>query len=141
MINKGMFTSNKHDYSTPQDFFDKLNAEFHFTLDPCATAENAKCKRFFTPEQDGLAQWWNGNVFMNPPYGREIGRWMKKAYEECILCHNCTVVVCLVPSRTDTRWWHEYATKANEIRFHMGRLKFDGKNPAPFPSAVVIYRC
>jgi len=141
MINKGLFTSNKHDYSTPQDFFDKLNAEFHFTLDPCATAENAKCKRFFTPEQDGLAQWWNGNVFMNPPYGREIGRWMKKAYEECILCHNCTVVVCLVPARTDTAWWHDYAMKADEIRYVKGRLKFDGKSPAPFPSAVVIYRC
>lgn len=141
MINKGLFTSKKHDYSTPQDFFDKLDAEFHFTLDPCATKENAKCETYYTPEQNGLALAWFGRVFMNPPYGREISKWMKKAYEECKIHNHCKLVVCLVPSRTDTKWWFNYVMKADEIRYVKGRLRFDGKSLAPFPSAVVIFRC
>jgi site-specific DNA-methyltransferase (adenine-specific) len=97
------FSSETDLWSTPQDFFERLDDEFHFTLDPCATIDNAKCQRFFTVEDDGLAQNWDGErVFMNPPYGRGIGAWVKKAYESKAL------VVCLLPARTDTRWWHDY---------------------------------
>ena len=137
MINKGLMTSKTPEWSTPQDLFDKLNREFYFTLDPCATPENAKCKRYFTREQDGLKQTWDGVVFMNPPYGRGIVEWLKKAYESA---REGATVVCLVPSRTDTRWWWDYCMKG-EIRFIKGRLKFGGsKNSAPFPSAVVIFK-
>ena len=134
------FKSMRLDYPTPDEVFRQLDEEFHFTLDPCATSENAKCPTYFTPEIDGLKQKWFGRVFMNPPYGREIGKWMKKAYEECKIKGNCELVVCLIPSRTDTRWWHDYVMKADEIRFIKGRLKFDGKNSAPFPSCIVIFR-
>lgn len=136
-INDGLFTSKTPEWSTPQDLFDKLNEEFHFTLGPCSTPENRKCGRYFTEEVDGLTQQWDGVVFMNPPYGREIKYWMKKAYESA---QAGAVVVCLVPSRTDTKWWWDYAMKG-EIRFIKGRLKFGGsKNSAPFPSAIVIFR-
>lgn len=134
MITKGLFSSNKDMWETPQDFFDKLNDEFHFDIDVCATHENTKCKWYYTKKNSGLAQTWVGTVWMNPPYGREIGAWMKKATEAQAL------VVCLVPARTDTKWWHDYAMKAKEIRFVRGRLHFgDSKNSAPFPSAVVIF--
>lgn len=133
-------SSDTPEWATPQDFFDELDGEFNFTLDPCATKENAKCVKFFTREDDGLKQSWEGErVFMNPPYGREIGKWMKKAYEESI---KGSLVVCLVPARTDTRWWHDYAMKAwpHGIRLLKGRLKFgNSKNSAPFPSAVIIF--
>lgn len=90
-------------WSTPQAFYDGLDAEFHFTLDPCATEDNHKCAKFYTETDDGLAQDWSGErVFMNPPYGRVIGHWVKKAMDSNAL------VVCLVPARTDTRWWHDY---------------------------------
>lgn len=135
-INKGLFTSNTDLWATPQDFFDKLNEEFNFELDVCANDENAKCDRYFTRETDGLKQDWTGVCWMNPPYGREIGKWVKKAYESSL---NGATVVCLVPARTDTKWWHEYCMKG-EIRLVKGRLKFGGsKNSAPFPSAVVIF--
>jgi len=134
-----MFSSKRHDYGTPQELFDKWNEEFHFTCDPCATVSNAKCAFYLTPEQDGLKQKWFGNVFMNPPYGREIGKWIQKAYEEFLVGH-CNLVVCLVPARTDTKWWHEYCM-LGEIRFLRGRIKFVGaENCAPFPSALVIFR-
>jgi phage N-6-adenine-methyltransferase len=122
-------------WSTPQATFNELHAEFDFNLDPCATPENAKCPMYFTKETDGLKQNWRGfRVFMNPPYGREIGKWMRKA------CESDTLVVCLVPARTDTQWWHDYAMKG-EIRFIKGRLKFGGaNNSAPFPSAIVIFK-
>ena len=123
--------------ATPQEFFDKLNAEFGFTLDVCATNENAKCESYYTKQDDGLAQPWRGNVWMNPPYGREIGRWMEKANEAA---KEGATVVCLVPARTDTKWWHECAIQ-HEVRFIRGRLKFgDAKNSAPFPSAVIVMR-
>ena len=131
------FSSATDLWSTPQDFYDKLNDEFHFTLDPCATHDNHKTEKYFTIEDDGLAQdWSNDIVFMNPPYGRVIGDWIKKAKE------SNTTVVCLVPARTDTRWWHDNVINdAAEIRFINGRLKFGGqKKSAPFPSAVVIYK-
>jgi len=131
------FSSATDLHATPQEFFDKLNAEFHFTLDVCATSENAKCQTYYTKQDDGLAQTWRGNVWMNPPYGREIGRWMEKANEAA---KEGATVVCLVPARTDTKWWHECAIQ-HEVRFIRGRLKFgDAKNSAPFPSAVIVMR-
>ena len=134
-----MFSSEDMTWATPQDFFDKLDKEFHFTLDPCCVPETAKCDTYFTPKEDGLKQSWQGHtVFMNPPYGRAIGNWLKKAYEESL--RQNTKVVCLIPSRTDTKYWHDYCMKASEIRFVKGRLKFgDSKNSAPFPSAIVVF--
>ena len=131
------FSSKTDLWYTPQDFFNKYNDKYNFTLDVCATHENAKCKNYFTEEVDGLSQEWTGVCWMNPPYGRTIKQWMKKAYESSL---NGATVVCLVPARTDTNWWHEYAMKG-EIEFIRGRLKFGGsKNSAPFPSAVVIFK-
>ena len=136
MINKEMFTSSSDLWATPIEFYKKLNAVYCFTLDVCATEENAKCANYFTKEMDGLQQEWTGSVWMNPPYGREIIKWMKKAYESSL---KGATVVCLVPARTDTRWWHDFAIKG-EITFIKGRLKFgDSKNSAPFPSAIVVF--
>ena len=130
------FSSATDLWSTPQDFFDKQNAIYGFTLDVCATAANAKCARYFTEADDGLAQPWQGVCWMNPPYGRAIGLWMRKAHESHL---TGATVVCLVPSRTDTRWWHDYAMKG-QIEFIRGRLKFgNAKNSAPFPSALVVF--
>ena len=134
------YSSKTNEWSTPQDFFDELDKEFNFTLDPCATSENAKCNKYFTVEDDGLKQDWSKDVvFMNPPYGREIKHWIKKAYEES---QKGATIVCLIPSRTDTSYWHNYIFgKADDIRFIKGRLKFGGsKNSAPFPSAIIIYK-
>ena len=134
------YSSKTNEWSTPQDFFDELDKEFNFTLDPCATSENAKCTKYFTVEDDGLKQDWSKDtVFMNPPYGREIKYWVQKAYEESL---KGAMVVCLIPARTDTAYWHDYIfCKADDIRFLRGRLKFgDSKNPAPFPSAIIIYK-
>ena len=138
MLNKSLFTSNTDEWATPQWLFDELDAAYHFTLDPCATAENAKCAKYYTKEDDGLSKDWSDEaVFMNPPYGREIGKWVQKAYEES---HKGAIVVCLLPSRTDTRWFHDYVMKAQEIRFLKGRLKFvGGNNSAPFPSVIVVF--
>lgn len=137
MNNEVMFSSRADDWETPQWLFDQLNAEFGFTLDVCATPDNAKCERYYTKAEDGLAQDWSGVCWMNPPYGREIGRWIEKAYESSL---GGVTVVCLLPSRTDTKWWHEYVMRG-EVRFLRGRLKFGGsKNSAPFPSAVVVFR-
>lgn len=137
-LNAGLFTSSTDDWATPRDFFEKLDAEFHFDLDVCASETNAKCERFFTKADDGLSQEWRGRCWMNPPYGREIGQWVRKAFETSL--RGGGLVVCLLPSRTDTQWWHDYCMKG-EIRFVQGRLKFgDGKNSAPFPSAIVIFR-
>lgn len=126
------------EWATPQALFDTYNAEFGFTLDVCATLANAKCSRYFTAQDDGLAQSWTGEVcWMNPPYGTTIGRWIRKAYESA---QAGATVVCLIPARTDTRWWHQYVAHG-EIRFHPGRITFVGaRNPAPFPNAVVIFR-
>ena len=139
MNNELMFSSKTDLWSTPWNFFEKLNDEFHFTLDPCSTHENAKCYKHFTIEEDGLLQdWGNEVVFCNPPYGRQIKDWVKKAYEESQ--KNNTTVVMLIPARTDTIYFHEYIYHKAEIRFIKGRLKFgDAKNAAPFPSMVVIF--
>lgn len=135
-----MSSSKDHTMTTPQKWFDYLDLEFGFTLDPCCTHESAKCKKHFTPEEDGLKQsWQDERVFMNPPYGREISKWMRKAYEEAR--DNGALVVCLVPARVDTVWWHYYAAKATDIRFPIGRLTFGScEQHAPFPVAIVIYR-
>lgn len=131
------FSSATDLWATPQDFFDKQNEIYGFTLDVCATADNAKCPRYFTEADNGLAQPWDGVVWMNPPYGRTIGQWMKKAYESSLAG---ATVVCLVPARTDTAWWHDYAMKG-QIEFIRGRLKFgSAKNSAPFPSALVVFK-
>jgi phage N-6-adenine-methyltransferase len=131
------FMSTTDLWETPQELFDQLNEEFHFTVDVCALPENAKVKDYFTPTQNGLELSWRGVCWMNPPYGRQIVRWMRKAYESS---QEGATVVCLVPARTDTAWWHDYAVWG-EIRFIRGRLKFGGQaNSAPFPSAIVIFR-
>lgn len=122
---------------TPRLYFEMLDRIYKFDLDVCATKENAKCKRFFTKEQDGLEQKWEGTCWMNPPYGREIGAWVRKAYESSL---EGATVVCLLPARTDTAWWHDWAMKG-KITFLRGRLKFGGsKDNAPFPSAVVVFK-
>ena len=135
-----VFSHDSDEWSTPQAFYGLLNEEFHFTLDPCATAENAKCARFYTKEDDGLdAQKWEHEiVFVNPPYS-QIKAWTAVC-QKAALMHNAFVVL-LIPSRTDTRYWHRYVMHAHEIRFVKGRLKFGGsKNSAPFPSAVAVFR-
>lgn len=129
------FSSKTDQWATPQDLFDQLDAEFGFTLDVCATFENAKCDRYFTAEDDGLAQQWTGVCWMNPPYGEEIGQWVEKAR----LSSTDATVACLVPARVDTAWWWNNC-RFGEVRFLRGRLKFgDGSNSAPFPSAVVVF--
>jgi len=134
-----MFSSKSMEMSTPTSFFNKLDEKFGFTLDPCATKSNKKCRTFYTMEDNGLEQDWGGHtVFMNPPYGRDIATWIKKAHTESMKPN--TTVVCLIPSRTDTRWWHDHCMSADEIHFVKGRLKFGScDNSAPFPSAVVVF--
>ena len=143
MNDKAMFSSKKMDWCTPQDLFDKLNLHFKFVLDAAATQDNAKCDLYFTPETDGLLQSWDvgGPVFVNPPYGREIGRWVEKAYMES---QKGITIVMLIPARTDTRYFHQYIYKKAETYFIRGRLRFTNekgecKGSAPFPSMVVIY--
>ena len=146
---KLMFSSKSDEWETPGDFYDKLNKKFKFTLDPCSTPLNHKCKKHYTIEEDGLSKSWkNEIVFVNPPYG-DVGKWVKKAYDEST--QNGATVVMLIPSRTDTRYWHDYImTSASAIYFVKGRLKFYNKviadytgkseiSPAPFPSAVIVF--
>lgn len=135
-----MYSSKTDNWGTPQDFFDKLNNEFHFTLDPCADKNNHKCKKYYTKEEDGLLQDWEGEtVFCNPPYGRQIGKWVEKCFNESK--KDGTMVVMLIPARTDTKYFHQYIYNKAELRFVKGRLKFgDSKKNAPFPSMVVIFR-
>lgn len=135
-----MFSSKTDQWATPQSFYDRLNEEFNFTLDPCADATNHKCENYFTAEDDGLLQDWSGHtVFCNPPYGnKETGDWTKKCYEESLKPN--TTVVLLIPARTDRKSFHDYICEKAEIRFVCGRLKFgNGENSAPFPSMVVIF--
>lgn len=139
-MNAGLFSSNTCEWATPKEFFAEYDREFGFDVDVCALPENAQCDRYFTPEQDGLTQEWEGTCWMNPPYGRRIGHWIKKAYESSL---NGATVVCLVPARTDTAWWHDFCMKG-EIRFLRGRIYFEqgngARSAAPFPSAVVVFR-
>lgn len=138
-VNTGvMFSSATDLWSTPQEYFDSVSKEFSFTLDVCALPENTKCQKFFSPEDDGLLQQWQGVCWMNPPYGRVIGKWVKKAYESA---KTGAVVVGLLPARTDTKWFHDYIYGRAEVRFIRGRLKFGGcANSAPFPNMLVIWR-
>lgn len=148
--NAALFKSTTDDWATPKALFDELHEEFAFDLDPCSSHDNHKCPTYFTRQENGLMQPWHrpsfprrrSRVFMNPPYGRTIGQWVKKAYDE-VLSGNAEFVVCLLPSRTDTRWFQDYCLKAGpeNIRFIRGRLKFgDAKDAAPFPSVIVIFR-
>lgn len=138
MINRGMFTSNSDEWETPLQLFNLFDQKYHFTLDVCATPQNAKCKKYFTKKEDGLAQDWAKEVcWMNPPYGREIGKWIKKAVD------SKATVVCLLPARTDTAWFHDHLYHNDKVKiiFLQGRLKFsNAKNSAPFPSMIAIIR-
>lgn len=138
MINSGLFTSNKDDWETPQTLFNKLDEEFNFSIDLCANKINHKKDRYYSISDSTFKHSWDNEIgFLNPPYGRDIDRFIKKAYE------SKGIIVCLIPSRTDTKYWHNYVMKAKEIRFIKGRLKFEdhgfATNPAPFPSAIVVF--
>jgi phage N-6-adenine-methyltransferase len=136
-----MFSSNTDLWETPQSFFEGLNQIYQFTLDVCATEDNKKCERFFSPNDDGLAQTWDGVCWMNPPYGRNVtDKWVRKAFDESRSGH-CTVVA-LLPARTDTKWFHNYIYEKEgvDLVFIKGRLKFGGaKDSAPFPSMIVVF--
>jgi len=135
---EAIFSHKSDEWTTPQKFFDELNQEFHFDLDAAADDVNHKCDRYFTAKQDGLTQNWGGRVFCNPPYS-DIARWVAKAFYETR--NDNTLVVMLIPSRTDTKYFHNYIYGRSEIRFVKGRLKFgESKNSAPFPSMLVIFR-
>jgi site-specific DNA-methyltransferase (adenine-specific) len=139
-ISRILFSSRSDEWPTPRDFFAELDAEFDFTLDPCATSANATCPRFFSRHDDGLRQdWGRHRVFCNPPYGRSMRDWGRKCFESA---RAGALVVLLAHARTDTRWFHDWVYgKADEIRFVRGRLRFgDGRQSAPFPSLVAIYR-
>ena len=140
-MNKDLMFSSKTDiWETPKDLFDTLNKEFNFTLDVCALPENAKCEKYYTPENNGLSQNWDGIIWCNPPYGKQINDWVKRALYSSV---DGNTVVMLLPARTDTRWFHEYIYNREnvEIRFLKGRLRFgNAKNSAPFPSMVVVFR-
>lgn len=160
-MNPALLSSERMDWETPADLFAALDQRFRFGLDVCALPSNTKCARFFSPADDGLAQEWRGACWMNPPYGRKLPAWMRKARASAL---EGATVVCLVPARTDTRWWQDLVTTALgdfegsywqpasatlvivgsrgtvEIRFLRGRVKFGGaRNGAPFPSAIVAY--
>lgn len=139
---KTMLSSERMDWETPKELFDKLNKEFKFTLDPCATKENAKCNKFYTEEDNGLIQDWSGErVFVNPPYGSAIKSWVKKCFDEK---DKAEIIVMLIPARTDTTYFHDYIYHKSEIRFIKGRIKFlgnqKGSGSAPFPSMIVIFK-
>jgi phage N-6-adenine-methyltransferase len=136
-VNKALFTSDSMEWETPQWLFDVVNQEYKFDVDVCATAENAKCSKYFSKEQDGLFMEWNGTVWCNPPYGREIDKWVKKGNES----HKTgSTVVMLLPARTDTKWIHEYLFGSAIMIFIKGRLKFGtSHNSAPFPSVLAIF--
>ena len=139
MITKGLMSSNTDEWATPIKFYKELDKEFNFTLDPCSTDKNHKCKKYYTKDDDGLTKSWGGEiVYLNPPYGKEISKWIEKAYYEN---QNGTTVVLLLPARTDTKWFHNWIYQKHEIRFIKGRLKFnDGKQAAPFPSMIVVMK-
>lgn len=137
MYNSFINKNTGNERATPIEFYNKLDDVYHFTLDPCALPENHKCEKYFTPDDNGLIQDWSGNVvFMNPPYGREIGKWVKKADESGV------PVVALLPARTGGSWFHEHIYHKHVIRFLQGRLKFNGsKESAPFDSMLVFFNC
>jgi phage N-6-adenine-methyltransferase len=130
------FSSIKQTWETPDSVFKPLDTEFHFTLDVCASKINAKCSNYYTEEQDALKQNWEGICWMNPPF-KQVGKWIKKAYEES---RKGATVVCLVASRTNTNWWHDYCMKG-EIRYIRGRPIFKGNiHGLPQPLAIIIFK-
>jgi len=140
-----LFSSGHQEWETPKELFNRLNEEFNFTLDAAASGHNSKCDFYLDAETDALTKPWIGRVFLNPPYGKMIGKFIQKAYEEAQ--QNAELVVCLIPARTDTAYWHDYVMKAAEIRLIRGRVKFgvtiDGQKlsfaTAPFPSAIIVF--
>ena len=138
MINRALFSNDSGEWETPQDLFDSLNNIFAFSLDVCASEENKKCVSYYSKDENALEHGWNGSCWMNPPYGKGVVDWVKKAHDEGQK-PGCTVV-CLLPARTDTKWWQKYCS-LGEVFFLKGRLKFsNAKNSAPFPSAIVVFR-
>lgn len=137
MNNEVLFSSKSTEWETPDDFYKAIDSVCRFDLDVCATADNAKCGAYIPPESDALSRSWEGSCWMNPPYGKQVSKWVEKAFNEGR--RRGTKVVCLLPSRTDTRWWHDFAAKGRRI-YIKGRLKFGGmKNSAPFPSVLVVF--
>ncbi|MCV6045563.1 DNA N-6-adenine-methyltransferase [Enterococcus faecalis] len=143
-MNKDLhFSSEKEDWETPQNIFDELNKKYQFDIDVAASIQNTKLPNYFTKQDNALCQKWDGNVFCNPPYGRELRKWLEKGYKEFLRNKERTIVF-LIPARTDTSYWHDFIFGKADIQFLRGRLKFEingeGGNPAPFPSAIVVYR-
>jgi len=138
-VNTGMMSSNTYEWETPQDVFDHYNSLFKFQLDVCASSSNAKCKKYYDISDDGLdiKNKWCKRNWMNPPYGKTIKRWVSRAKNEADINRNLTV--CLLPARTDTKWWQDVVIKADHIYYIRGRLKFSDADAAPFPSAVAIF--
>ena len=138
-MNRVLFSSKSDEWTTPNDLFNKLDKEFNFTLDAAASEENHKCSKYYSIKDNGLSASWGGEtVFCNPPYS-DIGSWVKKCFYEAL--NPGTTIVLLIPSRTDTKWFHKYIYNRSEIRFIRGRLKFgQSKNSAPFPSMIVVFR-
>ena len=141
-MEKALFSTGNGEWETPDDLFSALNLEYNFDLDVCATPHNAKCKRYFSKNQDGLSQEWRGNIWCNPPYGREIDKWIAKAVQS-YQSQNCSRIVMLLPARTDTKWIHEHIFKKADVIFLKGRLKFKNSegvcNSAPFPSMLAVF--
>ena len=139
MKTETLWSRNLDEWETPQDFYERIDNEFHFNLDPCSTDENHKTMLYYTKQQDGLKQPWGGcRVWCNPPYSN-VKAWVRKAYNEAR--HPNTLIVMLLPARTDTKWFQDYVLHRSEVRFIRGRLKFsNAKNNAPFPSMLVIFR-
>jgi site-specific DNA-methyltransferase (adenine-specific) len=145
---KILFSHKSDEWSTPQNFFNKLDKIYKFTLDPAATKKNHKCKKYYTIENDGLIQDWSGNIcFLNPPYS-QVNLWIQKAYEESLKPY--TKIICLVPARTSNKWFYQYGLKADELIFIKGRLCFEfddkpvldkkgRKMSAPFPSIILVF--
>ena len=138
-MTKGLTSTGNIVAETPKYLFDRISSIFNFSLDVCALPENAKCENYYTPKDDGLSKPWRGGVWCNPPYGREISSWVKKAYEESQKEYN-SFVLMLLPARTDTKWWWEYVQGKATLFFIKGRVKFGDHNVgAPFPSVLALY--
>jgi len=139
-----MYSSKEEKWQTPNYLFNELDKEFNFTLDPCCQTDSAKCEKYYTPKENGLKQSWeNEVVFVNPPYGRELKKWVKKCYKES----KHATIVMLIPARTDTSYFHDYIYHTADIRFIRGRIKFidpvtkeQSSSSAPFPSMICIYK-
>ena len=138
-MTKGLTSTGNIVAETPKYLFDRISSIFNFSLDACALPENAKCENYYTPKDDGLSKPWMGGVWCNPPYGREISSWVKKAYEESQKKYN-NFVLMLLPARTDTKWWWDWVQGKATLFFIKKRVKFGDHNVgAPFPSVLALY--